>query len=416
MAEGDARNNKLFSHLLSVRESYPEIDIQNIANIINNNIFNQKLSNNELKQLIKSVNNKEITENKNYNKLNEIKYSSVKELQEKNLPPITFYVENLLPQGLNLICSLPKIGKSFMAFDLCLSISRGKTFLGFNTKQAGCLYLALEDSENRLQDRLNKILNGEKAPSNFKYSTKCDDIENGLINQLQVIIKKEPHIKVIVIDTLQKVRGSYKGGNNYANDYKEIGKLKEFADNNGLCIILIHHLKKGNENDVFNKVSGTNGITGTADTTIVLDKKERNDINTIMSIVGRDVETSDFIIQFDKNIYKWKMISSVEENKERTQLEEYQNNPLVDTIKKLVNENNGKYITSLKEIIQEFKKLHPYITEPKPSKKELNKIIPLLKKYDNINYFEYGYPINGKRPKVFTKMSVESVENVDIVE
>ena len=119
---------------------------------------------------------------------------------------------------------------------------------------------------------------------------------------------------------------------------------------------------------------------------------------------------------FDKTIYKWKMISSVEENKERTQLEEYQNNPLVDTIKKLVNENNGKYITSLKEIIQEFKKLHPYITEPKPSKKELNKIIPLLKKYDNINYFEYGYPINGKRPKVFTKTSVESVENVDIVE
>lgn len=88
--------------------------------------------------------------------------------------------------------------------DLCLSISRGKPFLGFNTKQAGCLYLALEDSENRVQDRLNKILNGEKAPNNFKYSTKCDDIENGLINQLQTIIKKEPHIKVIVIDTLQK--------------------------------------------------------------------------------------------------------------------------------------------------------------------------------------------------------------------
>lgn len=207
-----------YFHIYYRLERYPEIDIQNIANIINNNVFNQKLSNNELKQLIKSVNNKEITENKNYNKLNEIKYSSVKELQEKNLPPITFHVENLLPQGLNLICSLPKIGKSFMAFDLCLSISRGKTFLGFNTKQVGCLYLALEDSENRLQDRLNKILNGEKAPSNFKYSTKCDDIENGLINQLQVIIKKEPHIKVIVIDTLQKVRGSYKGGNNYAND------------------------------------------------------------------------------------------------------------------------------------------------------------------------------------------------------
>lgn len=425
MLDGDARNNNLYKHLLLAKETYPEININEVANTINDVIFEDKLSKKELNSIIKSATKKETNKIKNKDKINNIQYATAKSLQDKDLPPITFFVDNLIPQGLTLICSLPKIGKSWMSLDLCLSITRGMPFLGFKTLKTGCLYLALEDSEHRLKSRLNKVLNGETAPDNFIYATRCDDIENGLINEIENIIKKEPYIKVIVIDTLQKIRSDYNGKNNYANDYKEVGTIKEFADENGLAIILIHHLKKGNDNDIFGKVSGTNGITGTADTTIVLDKQNRYDKETILSITGRDVDQNQYILNFNKESCKWQMISSYEEKMIQDEVEEYNNNPLVDTIKTLVNKNNGKWAGSLKELGIEQQKLYSNLVDNKVKNSMLDPIKPLLKKYDGIGYYITPNPVKNEltgkseRQKVFYKIpikkdvvNVESVDNV----
>lgn len=425
MLDGDARNNHLYKHLLLVKETYPEMNIKEIANIINNIVFKDNLKKAELNSIVKSALKKETNKIKNKDKINNIQYATAKSLQDKDLPPITFYVDSLIPQGLTLICSLPKIGKSWMALDLCLSISRGMPFLGFKTLKSGCLYLALEDSEHRLKSRLNKVLDGKIAPDNFIYATRCDDIENGLINEIKNIIKKEPYIKVIVIDTLQKIRSDYNGKNNYANDYKEVGTIKDFADENGLAIILIHHLKKGNDNDVFGKVSGTNGITGTADTTIVLDKQNRYDKETILSITGRDVDQNQYILNFNKESCKWQMISSYEEKVMQNELEEYNNNPLVDTIKTLVNNNNGKWAGSLKELGIEQQRLYSNLADNKVKNSMLDPIKPLLKKYDGIGYYTAPNPVKNEltgkseRQKVFYKIpikknvvNVESVDNV----
>lgn len=425
MLDGDARNNNLYKHLLLVKETYPKINIVEVASIINDVIFEDKLSKKELNSVIKSVIKKETNNIKNKDKINSIKYATAKSLQDKDLPPITFYVDSLIPQGLTLICSLPKIGKSWMALDLCLSISRGIPFLGFKTLKTGCLYLALEDSEHRLKSRLNKVLDGETAPDNFIYATRCDDIENGLINEIKSIIKKEPYIKVIVIDTLQKVRSDYNGKNNYANDYKEVGTIKDFADENGLAVILIHHLKKGNDNDIFGKVSGTNGITGTADTTIVLDKQNRYDKETILSITGRDVDQNQYILNFNKESCKWQIISSYEEKMMQDELEEYNNNPLVDTIRTLVNTNNGKWAGSLKDLAIEQQKLYSNLVDNKVKNSMIDLIKPLLKKYDGIGYYITPNPVKNsktgksERQKVFYKLpikkDVENVESVDNV-
>ena len=187
-----------------------------------------------------------------------LEYISANDLQDKELPPTIYYVDKILPQGLNLICSVPKLGKSWLALDLCLSICNGTSFLGFNTKEAGCLYLALEDSHNRLKKRMNKLLNGKKAPNNLIYSISCEDLQNGFVKQIESFLNTHNNIKVIVIDTLQKIRTEGKSNGMYAHDYKELSMIKKLADERGLCIILIHHLKKGMTNDPFEKVSGTN--------------------------------------------------------------------------------------------------------------------------------------------------------------
>lgn len=325
--------------------------------------------------------------------IKKVDYITASELQNMDLPDVKFYVEHIIPQGLNLICSVPKLGKSWFALQLCLNLARGESFLGFDTEQCSCLYLALEDSYNRLKGRMEILLKGENAPDNLFYNINNNDINNGLIKWLEVIIKEHPEIKVIVIDTLQKVRGVSKNTNVYANDYKELGILKKFADTHNLSVNVIHHLRKGfDTGDVFDRVSGTNGITGTADTTIVLSKQNRRDENTQLSVVGRDVEYSEYTIKFDKNDCMWHMVGDTEQLKEIKVGQDYNNDTIVATIKILVEQNNGIWQGTLKELNLEHYKLYQQSYSPNEIKLKyrLDYLKPLLLLNDNIEYIAAG--------------------------
>lgn len=337
------------------------------------------------------------------NTISELEFITARELQDKELPPTIYYVDSIIPQGLNLICSVPKMGKSWLALDLCLSICNGKRFLGFNTKQSGCLYLALEDSYNRLKQRMNKLLPNESAPNNFIYSIKSNDLKNGFINQLESFIDSHSDIKVVIIDTLQKIRSESKSNNAYSHDYKELSQIKRLADEKGLCVILIHHLKKGITNDPFEKVSGTNGITGVVDTTYVLDKVNRSDEETHLSVVGRDVEYNEYILKFDKESCKWNLISTVDKYEESKMRNSYTGNTLVDTIKTLLEDNNNSWSGTIKSINDKHKELYGYYYVPNEIKlrSEIDKIAPMLLLFDKIKFTPAEYVNKGKRLQRF---------------
>lgn len=337
------------------------------------------------------------------NTTKDLEYISARDLQNKELAPTIYYVDKILPQGLNLICSVPKMGKSWLALDLCISICNGTPFLGFNTKRCGCLYLALEDSYNRLKSRMSKILGDNDAPNDFIYSINCNDLKNGFINQMETFLNNHNNIKVIIIDTLQKIRSETKNSNAYGHDYKELSMIKRIADERGLCIILIHHLKKGITNDPFEKVSGTNGITGTVDTTFVLDKKNRTDDETYLSVVGRDVELNEYILKFDKNLCKWSMVTTVDKYQEQCQRDNYYNNTLVDTIKTLVTENNGSWTGTFKSVNDKHKELYneKYANNERKLREDLDNLAPMLMLIDKIKFIPCKNPQGGRRLQQF---------------
>jgi RecA-family ATPase len=265
---------------------------------------------------------------------------SAAELQRADLPPLKFVVEGLLPQGLGILASPPKYGKSWLVLDLCLSVAAGKPFLGRPTHRGGCLYLALEDSFHRLQERMNKVLGGGKAPGNFTLSTRCADLSSGLTGQLEAHVKAHPDTALIVIDTFQKIRGAAGKETAYSADYREVGQLKQFADRCGLCLLLVHHLRKMDDNaDVFNRISGTNGIAGAADTMLVLSRLTRGDADTTFHAIGRDIESDETVLSFDKASCRWRVIGSAEERAEQAERERHEADPLVRTIKALVKES-----------------------------------------------------------------------------
>lgn len=185
------------------------------------------------------------TEANNQKEFKPLEIISAIDLKNKEIQPIQFIVDNMLPQGLALICSPPKYGKSWLMLDLCISVASGNRFLNHNTNQCGCLYLALEDSEARLKDRMNKVLKNAMPPPQFYFSIKSDFLSNSLLQQIDYHISKYNDTKLIVIDTLQKIRGNSTNSDTaYGNDYKDLGKLKSFADDKGICILLVHHLRK----------------------------------------------------------------------------------------------------------------------------------------------------------------------------
>lgn len=270
---------------------------------------------------------------------------SAVDLQAKDIPPIQFIVDELLPQGLSMLVAPPKYGKSWMVLDLCLSVAIGQPFLGRRTTKCGCLYLALEDSQRRLKGRMNKLLAGKQAPAGFHFATATHDMDNGLFAQLGDFIDEHPDTKLVVIDTLQKVRGSVRSKEGaYANDYREMGALKTFADQRGIALLLVHHLRKmRDDGDPFNMISGTNGLMGSADTTMVLTKEKRGEDKSTLSIVGRDVESMDTVLRLNKETCRWENLGEANWFEEQRALQDYEESPVVKTIKRLLDQSQSEW-------------------------------------------------------------------------
>lgn len=102
--------------------------------------------------------------NDNIKNIPNLRIVSAQKLQQADLPKLNMLVENMLYEGLAILAGPPKSGKSWASLQLAYCISTGQPFLGRKTKKSECLYLALEDSYNRLQNRLNIMTNGELAP------------------------------------------------------------------------------------------------------------------------------------------------------------------------------------------------------------------------------------------------------------
>ena len=225
-------------------------------------------------------------------------------------PSTQFIVDRLLPQGLHILAGAPKIGKSWWALWLCLCVSKGESVWDFQTHQGTVLYLCLEDSYSRIQNRLFQLT--EDAPSTLHFANVSDSIGTGLENQIEEFVQKHSKTKLIVIDTLQKVRKHTSDSNPYANDYRDIAVLKALADKYHMAILLVHHLRKMNDTDPMNMISGTTGISGATDSNFVLKPDKRGSSQAILYCTGRDIEYQELKLEFDKEHYVWNLLSKSE--------------------------------------------------------------------------------------------------------
>ena len=233
-------------------------------------------------------------------------------LMAQPLRPLSFVVDTLLSQGLHILAGSPKVGKSWLALWLAVTVAKGEKVWGMGTRQGTTLYLCLEDSTLRIQNRLFEIT--EDAPPTVHFCTECFLLGKGLEEQLNAFLAEHRDAVLVIIDTLQMIRGTgYE--NTYANDYRDLSALKRIADKYGIAILLIHHLRKESAEDVFSRISGTTAISGAVDTSLTLIEDKRGSGKAKLSCIGRDIEYRELQLKrSDENV--WELLSDSREQPE----------------------------------------------------------------------------------------------------
>lgn len=238
------------------------------------------------------------------------------DLQRTVFPEPKWAVDGILPQGLIILAAKPKMGKTCLMVGISLAISYGSLALGqIPVVQGEVLYLALEESQRRLQEKIKLLMVGEETswPANFHFATKWKQLESGGLEDIEAWLKKHPNARLVVIDTLAKVRSpSRKGENIYERDYASMQGLIALTNEYNVAILANHHLRKYADviEDPLEAVSGSMGLTGAVDTVLVL-KRERGRQDAVLNIMGRDIEEKSLALQF-KFPY-WTLLGNAEE-------------------------------------------------------------------------------------------------------
>lgn len=318
-----------------------------------------------------------------------IEFMSISELIDSDLPPIEFTVEEILSHGVCVLSASPKMYKSFLCMQLGLCVSLGKPFLGYRTHKSGVLYIDLENDKRITKQRLETQLQGEKPPQDFFIVNDIPTMENGFSYSLSNFLMEHTNVHLVMIDIFQRIKYAKKSNqNDYDTDYKSITELKELAERFDLCIIIVtHNRKMVDDTDFFMNIMGSQANMGATDQAIIIHKEKRSDENATISITGRTVRSNDIKAEFDKKECVWKSLGSAEEYEERKKKQEYDSNPVIRTIKSLLDHNNGIWQGRLNELISASKYTggRPITNNSKSLGRQMKVLIPQLYNYDAID-------------------------------
>jgi hypothetical protein len=243
---------------------------------------------------------------------------SARELQSMEFPLLTWIVPNIIPaEGVALICSKPKFGKSWLAFDLCIACTTERYILGnIRPARGSALYLALEDSKRRLQRRMTKLLPtfGATWPESLTLKTEWLRLHEGGLDDIRAWYadtKKTGRKPIlVVVDVLAKVRKPVGARPLYEADYGALADLAKLANELGLAIVVLHHTRKMAADDLMETVSGSYGISGAVDTVLVMANKPNG---AVLDVRGRDVESAELAIEFEKQTCRWRLLGDAAE-------------------------------------------------------------------------------------------------------
>ena len=229
---------------------------------------------------------------------------NVKELMQELIPPLKWSVLPILPEGFGVISGRPKGMKSWTALGICYAVQNGTKFMGHETTQGDCLYLALEDSKRRIKDRIIKLGYQKLNPPTILLASDVPYLGFGFEECVQEWINSKDNPRLIIIDTLARIRPRARksSGTAYDIDNELLSKIQTIAVQNNITIACISHLSKAQQEYNFDRIQGSVGVQGISDFMWLID---RGDNSNQASIVGRGRDMNDFEYAVKWNEDKW---------------------------------------------------------------------------------------------------------------
>lgn len=239
---------------------------------------------------------------------------SAADLMACDLPPVASVVQGLLYEGITLLAGKPKMGKSWMMLDLALNVATGGLALGSIPVQQGeVLYLALEENRRRLQKRISKLLAGRVVPAGLHLATSCPELDKGGLEALDAFLSVHPGIKLVICDTLARLKPQPTGRRTqYDEDRRVVDALLPLTEKHAVAIVLVHHLREMQSDDPFDMITGSVGLTGSADGALVL-KRRRGEPDAYLCGDGRDYEQPvELALKWDHGSATWAVLGNAE--------------------------------------------------------------------------------------------------------
>ena len=260
---------------------------------------------------------------------------------ENRLPVI----DGLLYPGTYLFVGAPKVGKSFLMAQIAYHVSTGQALWNYPVHAGTVLYLALEDDYRRLQERLFRMF-GVESTDNLYFATCAKQLGAGLYEQLNRFVSEHKDTRLIIIDTLQKIREASGDKYSYASDYEIIGQLKYFADQTGIALLLVHHTRKQQADDKFDRISGTNGLLGAADGAFILEKEKRTGDTAVLEVSGRDQPEQKLILKKNIERLTWEL------ERAETELWQVPPDPILEKVAAILSEEVPEWNGSPTELTE----------------------------------------------------------------
>ena len=236
-------------------------------------------------------------------------------LDTQEFPPLEYAVPGIIPEGFGLLVSPPKAGKSWLVCGIGLACAIGGKALGcIDVRKRPVLYLALEDGERRLQFRCRHIMCGEPIPAGLHFITKATPAD--VIPTIREFLQQYSGKPLVILDTLGKARPIRPpGADLYAWDYAIGSQLKDAIDTvPGATLLVVHHTRKAQSPDFVESVSGSQGVTGSADFVLLLSRKRHQD-DALLSVTGRDITEAEYALTTDGGLWRLDGTSLVDAGK-----------------------------------------------------------------------------------------------------
>lgn len=283
------------------------------------------------------------------------------ELLTAEFPPPVVVIPGLVNEGLNLLGGRPKLGKSWLALQMVQSVASGGMMFGHRIMQGHVIYLALEDSDRRLQKRMKS--QSYQATGKAEIDIVWPTLADGGLVQLREAIERT-NARLVIIDTLSKFLGGKIDQMSVGEVTDALGELQQMALIYQVAMLVLDHHRKPYtaERDPVADLLGSTAKGGIADNIMGLYRERGQPEATLMS-VGRDEEDADLAIKFDKLTMCWQYVgkaSEVENDSVKGQVlailrDEYEGKSTIQELARRLGKKESNIAAVLAELVTECK-------------------------------------------------------------